>query len=94
MEEKEWLILNYILPKKPSRVRVSIWRKLKKHNSVNIGHAMWVLPLTEENIELFKEISNEIFQNNGEAYIMKSSFIDEKSTNSIIETFNKVRDND
>lgn len=92
MEEKEWLILNYILPKKPSRVRVSIWRKLKKHGSVNIGHAMWVMPLTEENIELFQEISNEIFRNNGEVYLMKSTFLDEKNTKRMIEIFNQISD--
>ena len=30
MEKNEWIALNYTLPREPSRVRVSVWRHLKK----------------------------------------------------------------
>jgi DNA-binding transcriptional regulator PaaX len=92
MEEKEWIILNYTLPKEPSRVRVSVWRKLKKRGSVNVGQAMWILPLSKAHIEFFTEISNEVLQNNGAAYLMQSTFIGESNTDNIIEAFNKARD--
>ena len=39
MKSIEWLMLNFTLPKEPSRVRVSTWRKLKKSGSVNIGQS-------------------------------------------------------
>lgn len=92
MEEREWLVLNYSLPKEPSRARVSAWRKLKKCGSVNIGQSMWLLPLSNEHIDTFTEISNDILQNNGEAYILKAVFISSDSSGSVIETFNKARD--
>lgn len=77
MPENEWLTLNFTLPKEPSRIRVSIWRKLKKCGSVNIGQSIWLLPVSEENISIFKAISKEIFQHKGIAYVMKSIFITE-----------------
>jgi hypothetical protein len=88
----EWMMLNFTLPKEPSRVRVSVWRKLKKCGSLNIGHSMWLLPASEDHLGIITEIANEITQNNGTAYIMKVEFISRLSSEEIIEMFNKVRD--
>ncbi|WP_031420605.1 Chromate resistance protein ChrB [Lachnoclostridium phytofermentans] len=92
MEEKEWLILNYTIPKEPSRIRVSVWRKLKKCGSVIIGQSMWMLPLSNEHIDIFTEISNEILQNNGDAYILKGVLVSDNGSDNIVELFNKARD--
>ena len=59
MEQKEWIVINYTVPREPSRMRVSLWRKLKKMGAVNIQQSMWILPLTDENFDLLKEIKNE-----------------------------------
>lgn len=92
MDKIEWLMFNFTLPKEPSRVRVSVWRKLKKSGSVNIGQSMWLLPLTDKHEEAFREISNEILQNNGEAYILRSVFIDTGNKTDIRDVFNSARD--
>jgi len=92
MEANEWIIMNYTLPKEPSRVRVSTWRKLKKIGAVSVGQSMWILPFTEEHIVFYQELSDEISQNNGTSYILKSTFLSDKSTENIIEEFNKARD--
>lgn len=89
----EWLMLNYTLPKEPSRVRVSAWRKLKKSGSVSIGQSMWILPVSQESNDIFVEISNEVLQNQGSAYIMKTVFINESNEN-IIEFFNNARNDE
>lgn len=92
MESNEWLMLNFTLPKEPSRVRVSVWRKLKKSGSVNIGQSMWLLPVEDKHEELFRKISDEITQNSGEAYILKSTFISTGNTEDICTPFNVARD--
>lgn len=92
MEKTEWLMLNFTLPKEPSRVRVSVWRKLKKSGSVNIGQSMWILPLSDEHITVFSEISGDILQNNGEAYILKADFINTGNADNITGFFNAARD--
>jgi DNA-binding transcriptional regulator PaaX len=91
MEQNEWIVINYTVPREPSRVRVSLWRKLKKIGAINIQQSMWILPLTDENYNLLKEIKNEVTQNNGEAFVMKSS-VDEDGNKNIIERFNAARD--
>lgn len=92
MKLHEWLTINFTLPKEPSRVRVSIWRKLKRFGSVNIGQSLWVLPPLDEHYALFEEISKEVVENHGEAYIMKTTFIQNENAKTIIEHFNAVRD--
>ena len=94
MSDMQWLMLNYTLPKEPSRVRVSVWRKLKKHGSVSIGQSMWILPASEEHLGVFNEISNEITQNNGSAYVLNANFITEISMDDIVNVFNKARDDE
>ena len=44
MERNEWIAINYTLPREPSRIRVSVWRKLKKIGAVSIQQSMWILP--------------------------------------------------
>lgn len=94
MEEKVWVILNYTLPKDPSRVRVSVWRKLKKIGSVNIGQSMWVLPFTKEHFDFFSEILNDVQQNQGEGYLLDANFIGNQNSENIIQLFNKASDQD
>lgn len=91
MKPQEWLMLNYTLPKNPSRVRVSTWRKLKKSGSVNIGPSMWILPLSAEHITVFTEIADHILQNSGEAYILKTIFLNTGKSENINDIFNSAR---
>ena len=91
MEQNEWIVINYSLPREPSRIRVSMWRKLKKIGAVNIQQSMWILPQTDENYDLLNQIKDDVSQNNGEAFVMKSS-VDENSKRIIIDRFNAARD--
>ncbi len=47
MSPTDWIVINYTLPREPSRVRVSLWRKLKKVGAINIQQSMWILPMTD-----------------------------------------------
>lgn len=92
MKQTEWLMLNFTLPKEPSRIRVSAWRKLKKAGSINIGQSMWVLPPSDEHTAVFSEIAGDILQNGGEAYILIANFISTGNTEDIADFFNDARD--
>jgi len=91
MEQNEWVTISYTLPREPSRTRVSLWRKLKKIGALNIQQSMWILPKNDENYNLLIEIKNDVLQNNGEAFVMKSS-VDDDSKKIIVERFNAARD--
>jgi hypothetical protein len=42
-----WLVLAYTLPAEPSRLRVSIWRRLRKIGAIYLDEGVWVLPNTD-----------------------------------------------
>lgn len=90
MNENKWLAINYTLPREPSRVRVSIWRKLKKIGAISIQQSMWILPLCDDNSALFNEIKEEVSQNEGEAFMLTFS-ADEDGEKMIIDKFNAAR---
>jgi hypothetical protein len=48
MAANGWLVLAYTLPPEPSRIRVGIWRRLRKLGAVYLDEGIWVLPNTEE----------------------------------------------
>jgi len=94
MEHREWLTLNYALPKEPSRVRVSVWRKLKKSGAVILGQSVWVLPASEDSADLLQELSEEILQNGGEAYLMKMAPHDAGTSERVVAAFQQARDDE
>lgn len=91
MEQNEWVVISYTLPREPSRIRVSIWRKLKKIGAVNMQQSMWILPRNDVNYNHLNEIKDDVLQSNGEAFVMKSS-VEENISKIIIERFNSARD--
>jgi len=82
-----WYTFSFSLPTKPSRVRVSVWRKLKKAGAVSFGGGQWILPQREECLAIFLELQNEIEQNQGESMLAKSSFNTVETDKRIIQQF-------
>jgi hypothetical protein len=92
MEHQEWLTINFTLPKEPSRIRVSVWRKLKKSGAVILGQSVWALPVGEDNETFMKKVSDEILQNGGNSYIMRMIPHDEGTLERMIAAFHQARD--
>lgn len=89
--QHKWLTINFTMPKEPSRVRVSVWRKLKRTGAANIGQSIWALPMNNEHLKIFKEITVEVKDNNGQAFIMNTEFLLEQDEKPIAEYFNEAR---
>lgn len=92
MKNQEWLTINYNLPKEPSRVRVSVWRKLKKNGAAVIGQSVWVLPVDEKYFTFMHGIADEIVLNGGEAYVMRAVLVDGNNPDAITKVFCRERD--
>ncbi len=91
MVYQEWLTINYSLPKEPSRVRVSVWRKLKKSGAVILGQSVWFLPINEDNEVFLQKVSDEIIQSNGASYVMRMIPQDDSTSQRIVDAFNQAR---
>jgi CRISPR/Cas system-associated endoribonuclease Cas2 len=92
MEPIKWLVISYSLPTEPSRLRVAVWRSLKKLGAVNIQKSMWVFPHTEENYSALLKISQEIEYSTGESILMQCVFLDPNHEQRVISSFNNARD--
>lgn len=92
MERMKWLVINYNLPTEPSRLRVSVWRNLKKLGAVNIQKSMWLFPHTDDNYSALLKISQEIESNSGDAILMECVFLEQKHEQKVVSSFNNARD--
>lgn len=93
MDTMEWLVMNYTLPKEPSRARVSVWRKLKKSGAVNVQQSMWILPDVAVNFDALNAIKDEVVNYGGEAYVMRST-VDEQSGGIFVEKMKSARNDE
>jgi len=91
MKKQEWIALNVTLPKNPSRVRVGVWRKLKQAGAVSIGQSMWILPFSDDHLNIFNDIGNYAEENKGKYSIMKTDFLKTEGDKEIDDYFNDER---
>lgn len=91
MTDGKWLVINYNLPTEPSRLRVAVWRSLRKLGAVNIQQSMWILPNNVDNYSALQTISEDIEADKGEALLMQCAFLTEKHEQKVISYFNNLR---
>lgn len=68
-----WLLLHYKLPNKPSALRVSIWRKLKRIGAILLHDAVWVLPDAPRTAEQLQWLAAEIKERGGSAFYWRAT---------------------
>jgi DNA-binding transcriptional regulator PaaX len=68
----KWLLLVYRIPREPTAIRVSVWRKLKRLGAVAIQDAVWTLPETLRTQEQFQWLAAEISELNGDAVLWQA----------------------
>ncbi len=83
----QWLLFQYSVPNKPSKLRVYVWRKLKVLRAEQLSEGMYVLPLTEKTTEHLEWLSAEVMEMNGSAVMWKAECLSEKQERGLIERF-------
>ncbi|MGG1678558.1 Chromate resistance protein ChrB [Neobacillus sp. NRS-1170] len=72
---QQWLHLIYKIPRNPSKVRVYVWRKLKKIGAVLLHDSIWCLPSNPKTKEQFQWLAVEIQELGGEASVWESHLV-------------------
>lgn len=72
---QEWLHLLYKIPRNPSKVRVYVWRKLKRLGAVLLHESVWCLPSNPKTKEQFQWLTVEIQELGGEATLWESHLV-------------------
>ncbi len=86
----KWLFLSYTLPANPSRVRVYVWRELKKLGALNY-QTLWVLPYSKELIEKIQSLIKIIESYNGEAVLIEGKVFQKTDEEKIYKAFIEAR---
>ena len=69
VRSEDWVLLSYRLPREPSTVRVTVWRKLKRLGVVQVLDGLVALPADARTREQLEWIADEVLAAKGEATI-------------------------
>ena len=91
---RTWLLITYKVPAEPSRMRVSLWRKLKELGAVYIQQGAAVLPMTEALLAQALTIREDTVAGGGELLVGRTEFVDERDDARVVAAFQAQRDSD
>jgi hypothetical protein len=83
-ETTTWLLLIYIVPSEPTRLRATVWRELKKVGAVYLRDGVAVLPHREETLATFRAIASRIEEFGGKAILVENTALSRAYEEAII----------
>lgn len=90
-EVPKWLLLLHQVPPSPPYLRARILKRLKDIGAVALKKSAYLLPSTDEALEDFQWLLNEIRSDGGEGWVFQVSAIGGLNDDSIRELFQSVR---
>lgn len=74
-DPRRWLLLIHQVPPKPDYLRVKVRRRLHRLGAVPLKRSVYALPETEEHLEDFQWLANEIIADGGDATICAATLL-------------------
>lgn len=71
-----WLLLSYRLPREPTRLRLAVWRRLKRVGAVPLHGAVWTVPLDVKTREDFEWLAEEVEEAGGSVFVWEADSLD------------------
>jgi hypothetical protein len=92
MTAARWVLLSSRVPREPSRLRLSTWRRLRRLGAVLLHDAVWALPADERTRESFEWLADEIVEQGGTAYLWEAESLAPAQDRELIERFRNEAD--
>jgi Protein ChrB, N-terminal len=89
---REWELLIYRLPAQPSRVRVAVWRELRRLGALPLQQGVVALPATEALRERLDEIERRIRDEGGSSYRFALPAVDDEQGARLRADWNALRE--
>jgi hypothetical protein len=86
-----WVVFSYSLPSHASSARVTLWRRLRRLGAISPTGSVYILPATEESVEAFQWLAQEIQQAKGEALVMHVQHFTSLDNSRLVVLFNQAR---
>ena len=89
-ERRGWFVLVYKLPAEPSRLRASVWRKLKAAGAVYLQNGVAALPLDAAGERAMRGAAQEVREFGGTAHLLRGEAVGDEAA--LVGTFGEARD--
>ena len=83
----EWVLFQYNVPGKPSKLRVYVWRKLKAIRAEPLSDGVYALPLMDKTREQFEWLCAEVREMGGSAALWKAECLSKIQEQEMIARF-------
>jgi hypothetical protein len=87
-----WVVLSYRLPREPSRLRLAVWRRLKRIGATVLHDAVWLLPADARTREALEWLAEEIEEQGGTAFVWEATSFDSGQDETIVGQFRAEAD--
>jgi hypothetical protein len=87
-----WVLLSSRLPREPSRLRLGVWRRLRRLGALLLHDAVWVLPADAKTREAFEWLADEISEQGGTAFVWEALSLDEPQNRELVRRFRAEAD--
>jgi hypothetical protein len=82
-----WILLSSRLPRDPSRLRLAVWRRLKRLGAILLHDSLWVLPADAKTREAFEWLAQEIEEQGGTAWVWEAASLSPQQDRQVVEQF-------
>jgi hypothetical protein len=87
-----WILLSSRVPREPTRLRLAIWRRLRRLGAVLVHDAVWMLPADAKTREAFEWLAEEIEQQGGTAWVWDAAALSPAQDREAVELFRQEAD--
>jgi hypothetical protein len=87
MTAPRWVLLSSRVPREPTRLRLAVWRRLRRLGAVLLHDAVWVLPADARTREAFEWLADEIVERGGTALVWEAESLDQGQDRELIRRF-------
>src|SRR5918995_295565 len=92
MPRDSWILLSSRLPRDPSRLRLAVWRRLKRLGAILLNDSLWVLPADAKTREAFDWLAQEIEEQGGTAWVWEAASLSPQQDRQVVEQFRSEAD--
>jgi hypothetical protein len=87
-----WILLSSRLPREPSRLRLAVWRRLKRLGAILVHDAVWMLPADAKTREAFEWLAEEIEEQGGTAWVWEAAGLSPAQDREAVALFRREAD--
>ena len=92
MAQAIWILLSSRLPREPSRLRLAVWRRLKRIGAVLLHDSVWILPADAKTREAFEWLAEEIDEQGGTALTWEAQSLSAEQDRRVVQQFRAEAD--